>query len=245
MIFQSEAADMKLPTSNDEFLPVADQFTVWVEKVGGKVMDPTSEWEVMRYQTTEPQEDGTVKVITSVIYKNGKNKLSYTGYAARHLSLCSDGHDAGDYLADAGQAMIKIKRRPSKIQVDHLTERDGQACFFCGEFFDEDRPPTREHLGPVMEGGTDHMANLVLAHPRCNQIAGKMCIHDKVLLREKFKEFRQNMKLAAWDSITMNAFETWLAKVTYWTYVRAQDPPSKALLLAERKPAVQEDVKKA
>ena len=61
-----------------------------------------------------------------------------------------------------------------------LLERDGAACFFCGQPLGED--VTLEHLIPLTQGGPDNEANSVLAHYGCNKDAGACNISQKVAI---------------------------------------------------------------
>lgn len=64
-------------------------------------------------------------------------------------------------------------------RVTKLMARDGQACALCDEPLDRhlrdpkhERYITFDHITPRAMGGTDALANLRLAHRRCNELRG-------------------------------------------------------------------------
>ena len=56
--------------------------------------------------------------------------------------------------------------------VAKLLKRDGPLCFWCREDFNDDWPPTIDHIVPITEGGDNMQENLVLACSWCNQKRG-------------------------------------------------------------------------
>jgi hypothetical protein len=76
------------------------------------------------------------------------------------------------------------KKRASRVRT--LRSRDGSECFYCGvEMESEDI--TLEHLLSVKDGGTSNLANLVLTHRRCNEMAADLPVIAKVKLREDLR----------------------------------------------------------
>jgi 5-methylcytosine-specific restriction endonuclease McrA len=65
----------------------------------------------------------------------------------------------------------------------HLRERDGDACWICGEVIDFELPRghdeawTFDHVVPRENGGPNAAVNLRLAHQVCNHTRGKF--YDK------------------------------------------------------------------
>jgi len=57
-------------------------------------------------------------------------------------------------------------------------------CFYCGNPVD-DIDISREHLTAQSVGGTNDLLNLVLAHKKCNSIAGSHPVNYKITLRER------------------------------------------------------------
>lgn len=68
-------------------------------------------------------------------------------------------------------------RRKKDIRME-LLARDGRNCFLCGTPVDFDAEPlsgdypTIEHKSAKANGGTNSLANLALAHRRCNERKG-------------------------------------------------------------------------
>ncbi len=68
-------------------------------------------------------------------------------------------------------------------------------CFYCGKPV-EDIDISREHLVALSAGGTDDGLNLVLAHKKCNSIAGSHPVNYKIKLRERLL----SLNIAAGDT---------------------------------------------
>jgi len=72
-----------------------------------------------------------------------------------------------------------------------LIIRDGLSCFYCGQALGDDI--TIEHLKPTSKGGDKtSRSNLVLAHSRCNNIAGTYSLIDKIKLRDFMRNIDSN-----------------------------------------------------
>lgn len=79
--------------------------------------------------------------------------------------------------------------KPSKKEIrKFLRDRDGNECWFCGKIMGQ--RANVEHLIPVSHGGPDCMSNKVLAHPRCNRMAGNKPLVAKIALRESMRAQR-------------------------------------------------------
>lgn len=76
------------------------------------------------------------------------------------------------------------KKRASRVRT--LRSRDGSECFYCGVDMESDEI-TLEHLLSVGDGGTSNLANLVLAHRLCNEMAADLPVIAKVKLREDLR----------------------------------------------------------
>lgn len=76
------------------------------------------------------------------------------------------------------------KKRASRLR--SLRSRDGTECFYCGLDVD-DEEVTLEHLLAIKDGGTSNLANLVLAHRQCNELAADLPVIGKVKLRESMR----------------------------------------------------------
>lgn len=78
--------------------------------------------------------------------------------------------------------LTNAKRRRRRIA--RIRERDGDHCFYCLRVMSREQM-TIEHLLPQKLKGSDSLQNLVLAHARCNELAGHLSIAEKVRLREQ------------------------------------------------------------
>jgi hypothetical protein len=79
------------------------------------------------------------------------------------------------------------KKRSSRLR--SLRARDGSNCFYCGAAL-ENEDVTLEHLLSEKDGGTSRLANLALAHMKCNELAADLPVVEKVLLRERLRAER-------------------------------------------------------
>lgn len=64
-----------------------------------------------------------------------------------------------------------------------LLIRDGDKCFYCGNFMDVGER-TLEHLQPKSRHGLLNIHNIVLTHAHCNRQYGNLSREEKLLLRE-------------------------------------------------------------
>lgn len=155
-------------------------FSTWLVARGSEILKPSNEWELLRFRTAESD--------AGVIYKNKSGRLSYVGGADAAMRAYRSG--------GTWRARGKTTRRANvRHKIDALIARDGRRCFFCGGMFPPDGEPmadhglalTMEHLLSVTHGGNNHLANLVLAHKRCNERAEHMSIAEKIILRDRLR----------------------------------------------------------
>lgn len=145
-------------------------FKAWLSERGAEVLQPTSEWEVVRFRAAGA---------TAVVYANKHGMLSVSGDAARALNCF-----ASNGKWSAGVATERQRNRRPVI-VRALLERDGDRCFLCRKALADDM--TVEHLVPVVHGGPNHISNMALAHSACNLRMGHMSLVEKIVQREKSK----------------------------------------------------------
>jgi hypothetical protein len=130
-------------------------------EAGGELLGPTNPYEVLRFRTSKG---------VGVIY-TGRRGETWNAEAIA----------ARDQLGKGSLAPVKVVgRRRDNSTVTALLERDGDACFFCGNALAGDI--TVEHLVAVAHGGPNHVSNLFLAHASCNQAAGHLSAPEKVAL---------------------------------------------------------------
>lgn len=144
-------------------------FEKFIYDRGGEVLAPTSEWELVRFKTASA---------TGIIYRKANGNVTFSG-GSKLAWEC--------YLNDrswtAGNKRKRSRGRQA-IVIDALVKRDGKACFYCGCECNEEIASV-EHVVPLNAGGTDHMANKVLACKTCNSEAGHFPVIEKVKLRER------------------------------------------------------------
>ena len=153
--------------------PDADKipaFEEWLKGQGAEIRPPTNEYEVLRFACPAG---------VGVIYCNRKGRHTFNGRMAVEAWRCFRSGDPW-----------RGKLRPTKRSAGSeskraLLLRDGENCFYCGEPLYDDI--TEEHLLPVNHGGSNHLANKVLCHQKCNSMAGHKTIYEKVLLREQLQ----------------------------------------------------------
>jgi hypothetical protein len=160
-----------------------EHFTVWLTDNGAEVLEPTSQWEILRVHTIT----GThiVHVNRHGVQKWPPSLLEIVSAYNRNVAM--------------PLAATRRARRNSKLRQEFgaLARRDGSDCFFCGEPVappDAPVPPdyavTTEHLVCVAHGGPDHLSNKFLAHRKCNEFAGTLSAPEKIRLRDQLREDR-------------------------------------------------------
>lgn len=139
------------------------QFRDWLAANGAEVLEPTNEWELVRFKSG----DGT-----GVIYFNAAGKVTFTGPAAEAWNAFKS--------AKQWRAVPATKRaKRSSPVMQAIRARDGGHCFYCLlPVTVEDE--SEEHLVPVTAGGPNHISNKFLAHKVCNQRAGHMSAPEKI-----------------------------------------------------------------
>ena len=139
-----------------------ERFVEFLNARGAQVLEPTNEWEVMRFMAGDQ---------TCVIYKNKQNRLTFIGDAYNaFMAFKSCTH---------WRAAPRTNRKKSPPRLQAIRERDGGCCFFCLDTVSvEDE--SEEHLVAVTHGGPNHIANLYLAHRKCNADAGHLSAPEKI-----------------------------------------------------------------
>ncbi len=157
-----------------------DHFANWLTDCGAEVLEPTSEWEILRVRTSR----GIL-----VVHQNRKGVHSWP----QALLEIAKSYESGIKLA---LAATRRRRKTSKTWQEYgaLARRDGTACFFCGTVVAPPEAPvpsefacTIEHLVCIAHGGPDHLSNKYLAHRKCNEIAGNLSAPEKIRLREQMR----------------------------------------------------------
>ena len=139
-------------------------FCGWLISRGAEVLMPSTPLEIARFRTAEG---------ISVVSVNGRGDLYFSGNGY-HIWDC--------YLkGSAWRAFPKGKREDKKGRSRLMVTvalRDGENCFYCHKPLHEDR--SLEHLLSLTFGGSNHLANMVLAHRECNEAAGNKSVREKL-----------------------------------------------------------------
>jgi hypothetical protein len=154
-----------------QFTSRREKFEAFLTERGAQILQPTNEWEVMRFKTSRG---------TSVVYCNAKGGITPTGES---ITAWAAFEKNGPWRASPAPKKRQTGREKTLPLFNALLKRDGAGCFYCGiETNEEDR--SLEHLVPIAHGGPNHLSNLVLAHRKCNSIAGHKSVMEKILARE-------------------------------------------------------------
>ena len=139
-------------------------FCRWLVSRGAELLAPSTAYEIARFRCA----DGV-----SVVAATAKGDLYFSGNGY-HIWDC--------YLkGSAWRAFPKGKREDKKGRsrlMATVALRDGENCFYCHKPLHEDR--SLEHLLSITFGGSNHLANLVLAHKECNEAAGNKSVREKL-----------------------------------------------------------------
>ncbi|WP_419902084.1 HNH endonuclease [Kiloniella sp.] len=154
------------PASLSRLCLELEQFATWLRAAGAEILEPTSEWEVLRFR-------GSTGV--GIVYTNKHGSRSVTGVSKEAFDAYCNG-EKWDGKCPAGE---RTKRGQ---HYDTLVKRDGEKCVYCGttsEYL------TLEHVVSLNCGGPNHINNLALACRSCNQEAGHLSAVEKFRIGEK------------------------------------------------------------
>ena len=138
-----------------------EKFKTWLSKRGVIILDPTNEWEVVRFKT-----DNGV----SVVYTNKRGTLTFTGESEQAYNA---------WKAGRSWKPVDRKRKALRAKKAKIAARDGKKCFVHNAkmTFDE---LTIEHLLSFSHGGTDNINNLALVCDPCNKELGNLPLTKKI-----------------------------------------------------------------
>ena len=138
-----------------------EKFKSWLHNNGAEILPPTNQYELIRFKGTE----------VGVIYTSGK----YSGiFANRTYTEFRNNKTWSGRPISTGRDKSYVRYKKQ------LLKRDGDRCFYCGEYLRDDI--TVEHIQSLVSGGKNTLGNMVLAHEKCNQEAGNLTVSDKVKL---------------------------------------------------------------
>lgn len=155
-------------------------FKKWLVERGAELLIPTNPYEIVRFCAAGR---------TGIIYEKQNGGRTITGEAIGAWA---------DFKSSDGSWKPKrrVKRKgKTAIVVQTLIARDGNVCFYCGDPFTEDRPPTREHLVSVIHDGPNHISNSFLSCQKCNLEAGHLSAPEKIRLRDRKRRGRGSLLL--------------------------------------------------
>jgi 5-methylcytosine-specific restriction endonuclease McrA len=158
------------------------RFKTWLVERGAEVLEPTNEYEMVRFKTGKG---------TSVIYRK-KSEASSCSFIGEAETAWREYKSPGS----TWRAIPATKRQRGRSSVECVTirKRDGDNCFLCGHYVSE-ATESVEHLVALTHGGTQHISNKFLAHEHCNKEVGhksaveKIKIHDKALMDRFLREY--------------------------------------------------------
>jgi hypothetical protein len=145
-------------------LKKATAFRDWLSGAGAQVLEPTNEWELIRFKAG---------ATTSIIYRNKVGGVTYSGAAKEAWDAFKSGAP--------WRAIRPTTRRGMSPVIRTIRERDGDLCFYCQRTVGPDNESV-EHLVSITHQGPNHISNLFLAHKGCNARAGHMSAPEKIRL---------------------------------------------------------------
>jgi len=149
------------------------KFRRWLtDQVCLEELQPTSEWEIFRFK----YEKGVL-----ILYKNAAGQYSVNS---------NDVHTAFRCCMENNPFPWKIKpvnRNRTSQYKKSVRMRDGDECFYCGVDVEDEKNMTLEHLLSLAHGGRNRLENMAIAHKKCNEMAGKMSVVEKVKLRDRLR----------------------------------------------------------
>lgn len=135
------------------------KFETWLQQNGAEILPNTNQFEWIRFKGSE----------TGVIYTSGK----YSNEYAKNAFECYKKGRIWD-----GRPINHGRNNSYKSEKISILKRDGNACFYCGNLLEDDI--TLEHLISLVSGGPNTLANMVLAHEKCNNKMENKPLHKKV-----------------------------------------------------------------
>lgn len=147
-------------------------FKNFLNQSGAEIFSSPNAYEVVRFRTGQGM---------AVIYRNGAGKLKFVGPISEPWRAFVSNLPWRP-RPRAGQLSGDVRAETVAV----LIERDGRECFYCPLPIAPGLE-TIEHLVPATAGGPDHLANLALAHRRCNERAGVLSLFEKIRLRERLR----------------------------------------------------------
>jgi hypothetical protein len=150
----------------DKIKAKTPKFREWLTAHGAQVLEPTNEWELIRFKSGDE---------TCVIYRNKAGAVTYSGPTAEKAQKCFVSNAAWRANTTA------TKRKRASPMIAAIRKRDGDNCFYCRVAVSDDTA-SAEHLVSTTHGGPNHISNLFLAHKLCNAKAGHLSAPEKIAM---------------------------------------------------------------
>lgn len=190
-------------------------FSQYLHENGAKIASSTSVWELLRYTAwSNEQPHDAKRPMTSVVYRKGDGRITFTGDALTHFNRMLAGLplDSQQRQIDLDYKRAHNGKTPPVPKAKKLSwakrtrallhERDGDLCYFCCDPLSHMNADhlrggeTIEHLfaqslaaeAGWSPGEVNHIDNLVLAHARCNREAGHKTVAEKEAIRAMHQE---------------------------------------------------------
>jgi 5-methylcytosine-specific restriction endonuclease McrA len=146
---------------------VAEKFKRWLNERGAEVLEPTNQYEVVRFKTGKG---------IGILYKKGGPN--------QYCSMVGECAQAWYQFIKPSSSWRAIPATKRRINVDpvvykSIRKRDGDDCFYCALPIPE-YEGTIEHLVSLTHGGPEHISNKFLAHKECNIRAGTLSAVEKI-----------------------------------------------------------------
>ncbi len=162
------------------------EFSAFLTRNGAEILEKTNSWELIRYKLTE------CGVLAA--YKNAKGRVTMPPEMEKHFER----FEAGKHIERHSRLGADANRRTR----NKLLERDGDCCFYCGQFLNGER--SLEHLVNISDGGNNHLGNLVLTHERCNHAVGDLPLVEKIKVRDRVREATK--ETPPWTAIDISCY---------------------------------------
>ncbi len=144
----------------------------YVTDCGGEVLPGTNEYELLRFRTA---------IGTGIVYTNArKSRITLTGEAER----CYDAMKSGKPARLGGKRKV---RHVSDQRLESAGQAQGWRCIYC-DLIVKAEDCTAEHFLSMQHGGTNHVANIVMACGHCNAIANNKSVFDKLRMRDAMRD---------------------------------------------------------
>ena len=162
---------MKIPDIHIENMrDHLSSFKDYLRGHGCTIQEASNDYELVRFKSG---------IGVGVLYYGQKGLSCNVPFVADALNLYFSGEHWQSGKVKAGT------RTPSPKRKKELLIRNGDECFYCGFSLGDDI--TEEHLVSIAQQGSNNLDNIVLAHAKCNQLAGHKSLVEKIHFRDELR----------------------------------------------------------